>query len=245
MCTECGQDASGGVSRRGFLGIVGGAAAGLAAGTARADECAPFLADSLAATTPDMALRMLAEGNARFAAGQSLRCDLLTAVEATAAGQTPFACVLSCIDSRVPTEMVFDQQLGDIFVARVAGNVPTAEILGSFEYATKVAGAKAIVVLGHTHCGAIKGAIDRARVGDNLTTLLNEIEPAVLSTHVEGERSSHNHALVEAVCERNVEFGVVAMILKSKVLKDLMVAGDLRLMGAIYDIDTGRVRFLA
>ena len=122
---------------------------------------------------------MRIDGNARFAGGASLHCDLLGEMKATAEKQTPFACVLGCIDSRAAPELVFDQQVGDVFVGRVAGNLPTAEILGSFEYATKVAGAKAIVVLGHNHCGAVKGAIDKADVGANLTTLLNEIEPAV------------------------------------------------------------------
>jgi carbonic anhydrase len=140
---------------------------------------------------------------------------------------------------------VFDQQVGDVFVGRVAGNLPTAEILGSFEYATKVAGAKAIVVLGHNHCGAVKGAIDKADVGANLTTLLNEIEPAIAATPLEGERSSKNHHFVEAVAETNVRLAVAAITEKSPVLKELVDAGAIKVVGALYDIETGKVTFLA
>ena len=127
----------------------------------------------------------------------------------------------------------------------MAGNVPSAEILGSFEYATKVAGAKAIVVLGHNHCGAVKGAVDKADVGANLTTLLNEIEPAVVATPLEGERSSKNHHFVEAVAETNVRLAVAAMTEKSAVLKELVDAGAVKVVGALYDIETGKVTFLS
>lgn len=249
MCGECENTKTNGVHRRQVLGfataIAGGALFGLSAGRAQADECAAFLAEAQAATTPDQAIQMLVEGSARFASGASLHCDLLGGMKATAEKQTPFACVLGCIDSRAAPELVFDQQVGDVFVGRVAGNLPTAEILGSFEYATKVAGAKAIVVLGHNHCGAIKGAIDKADVGANLTTLLNEIEPAVAATPLEGERSSKNHHFVEAVAETNVRLAVAAITEKSAVLKELVDAGALKVVGALYDIETGKVTFLA
>lgn len=247
MCDACnGSVDQPHVDRRRFLGfataLAGTAALGVSPGFA--DECAPFLADAQAAATPDQAVQFLMDGNARFAAGQSLHCNLLDEMTATAEKQTPFACVLACIDSRSAPELVFDQQIGDVFVARVAGNVPTAEILGSFEYATKVAGAKAIVVLGHNHCGAVKGAVDKAEVGENLTTLLAEIEPAVLATPLEGERSSKNHHFVEAVAETNVRMATAALTEKSPVIKALVDAGAVKVVGALYDIETGKVRFL-
>ena len=249
MCRNCSPETPVTVRRRQILSfgavLVGGAALGISSGEALADECAPFLADAQAATSPDQAVQMLVDGNGRFAAGASLHCDLLGEMTATAERQTPFACVLACIDSRSAPELVFDQQVGDIFVARVAGNLPTAEILGSFEYATKVAGAKAIVVLGHNHCGAVKGAVDKAEVGANLTTLLAEIEPAVAATPLEGERSSKNHHFVEAVAETNVRFAVAALTEKSTVLKELVDTGAVKVVGALYDIETGKVTFLA
>lgn len=249
MCTACDHTDHRLLGRRSFLGlasaVAGSAVVSLTAGRAFADDCAPFLAEAQAATTPDQAIQFLADGNARFASGASLHCDLLGEMKATAEKQTPFACVLACIDSRSAPELVFDQQVGDIFVARVAGNLPNAEILGSFEYATKVAGAKAIVVLGHNHCGAVKGAVDKAEVGENLTTLLNEIEPAVAATPLEGERSSKNHHFVEAVAETNVRFAVAAMTEKSAVLKDLVESGAVKVIGALYDIETGKVTFLS
>lgn len=138
-------------------------------------------------------------------------------MKATAEKQMPFACVLACIDSRSAPELVFDQQIGDIFVARVAGNVPTTEILGSFEY-------------------AIKGAVDKANVGANLTTLLNEIEAAVVTTPLTGERSSKNHEFVEAVAETNVRSSVRALTEKSPVLADRVKAGTVKVVGGLYDI---------
>ena len=234
------------ISRRNFLGIVG--AAPLAAGFSLpvlADDCVPFDAAMQAATTPDEALAMLAEGNARFVAGKSLHCDLLAEAAAAAEKQTPFACVLGCIDSRAAPELIFDQQIGDIFAARVAGNVPTVEIIGSFEYAVKVAGAKAIVVLGHGHCGAIKGAVDKAVVGDSLTSLLDEIEPAVAATPLTGERSSKNHEFVQAVAETKVRQGVAALVAKSAVLKEAVDSGALKIVGSMYDLETHVVSYLA
>ncbi|AWB49348.1 carbonic anhydrase [Gemmobacter aquarius] len=249
MCTDCNDTNAPRADRRQFLGLAamlaGGAALSLTAGRALADECAPFLADAQAATTPDQAIQLLADGNARFAANASLHCDLLGEMKATAEKQTPFACVLACIDSRSAPELVFDQQIGDLFVARVAGNLPTTEVLGSFEYATKVAGTKAIVVLGHSHCGAVKGAVDKADVGANLTTLLDAIEPAIAATPLTGERSSKNHEFVEAVAETNVRMAVAAMTANSPVLADLVAAGALKIVGALYDIETGKVSFLA
>jgi carbonic anhydrase len=245
MCEDCepnqGHSALG---RRQFFGIAAAAAA-LAAGMARAEQCVPFTADLQSATSPDQALQKLIDGNARFVSGKPLPCDLLAQAAGTANKQNPFACVLACIDSRSPPELILDQQLGDIFVARVAGNVPTAEIIGSFEFATKVSGAKAILVIGHNDCGAIKGAIDKAVVGDNLTTLLNEIEPAVAATPLTGERSSKNAAFVQAVNETNVRMGVAALTEKSAVLKALVDAGQLKIVGGLFDLKSGVVTLLS
>lgn len=231
--------------RRQFFGFAAAAAALSTGMMARADECAPFLADMQTATSPDQAVQLLVDGNARFVAGTSLNCDLLAQAEATAEKQTPFACVLACMDSRSSPELILDQQVGDIFVARVAGNVATTEVIGSFEYGAKVAGAKAILVLGHNHCGAVKGAVDKAVVGESLTTLLNEIEPAVAATPLEGERSSHNHEFVQAVAEANVRMAVAALTEKSAVLKEMVDAGQLKIVGGMYDLDTGVMTLLA
>lgn len=246
MC-DCCDEVPFRSDRRGFLALTALAAGAAVAGLpvmARADECAPFLDAAQAVTTPDQAINLLLDGNARFVAGKSLVYDELVNVAATAEKQTPFACVLGCIDSRVAPEIVFDQQIGDIFVGRVAGNVPTPELLGSFEYATKVAGAKAILVLGHTHCGAVKGAIDRAQVGGNLTLLLEEIEPAVVAVPLEGERSSKNHHFVEQVAEMNVRLATAALVERSSVIRDLVEAGQVKIAGAVLDIETGQVRML-
>ena len=245
MCTDCETTQDTHVfGRRRFFGLAAAAAA-MTTGMARADECAPFFSESQAATSPDQAIQLLMDGNARFVAGSSLHCDLLAQAKATAEKQTPFACVLACMDSRSSPELVLDQQVGDVFVARVAGNVATTEVIGSFEYGAKVAGAKAIMVLGHNHCGAVKGAVDKAVVGDSLTALLNEIEPAVAATPLTGERSSHNHEFVEAVAEANVRMAVASLTEKSPVLKELVDAGQLKIVGAMYNLETGAVTLLS
>ena len=245
MCTDCETTQAGPVfGRRHFFGLAAAAAA-LSTGMARADDCAHFDSEALKAASPDQAIQMLMDGNARFVAGGSLNCDLVALGHATAEKQTPFACVLACMDSRSAPEQVLDQQIGDVFVARVAGNVATTEVIGSFEYGTAVAGAKAIMVLGHNHCGAVKGAVDKAVVGDALTTLLNEIEPAVAATPLTGERSSHNHEFVEAVAEANVRMNVVALTEKSPVLKGLVDSGALKIVGALYNLETGVVTLLS
>ncbi len=236
------------LTRRHFCGclVTTGIAATALPGMALAshDECAPFSEAMQAATSPQDAINMLMEGHARFAAGQSLKCDLAAQVAGTQAKQTPFACVLGCIDSRVPPEVVLDQQIGDIFVARVAGNYPNNDILGSFEYATKVAGARAILVLGHSSCGAIKGAVDDVKLG-NLTGLLAEIMPAVQETPLEGERSSTNHEFVEHVAEANVRRAIKLITQNSEVLKGLVDEGKLMIVGAMHDVHTGKITFMA
>ncbi len=193
--------------------------------------------------TPDAALARLEEGNRRFVSGESLRRDYPAQVKATASGQYPMAVVLSCIDSRSPPEIVFDQGIGDLFVARVAGNYATADILGSMEFATKVAGAKLIVVMGHSDCGAIKGACDNVEMG-NLTTVIEALRPAVDDVkEVEGDRTSKNKKFVQLVAQANVRRTVAKIRSDSPILRDLEQSGQIKIVGAMKDISTGLVTF--
>ena len=198
-------------------------------------------AESQAALTPETALGMLRDGNARFVAGDPAPRDWGAQVSATAAGQFPFAIVLGCVDSRVPIEVVFDQGVGDIFSARVAGNVINGDLLGSMEFACRLAGSKAVVVLGHTDCGAVKGAIGAADLG-NLTGLVQKIEPAI--TQVEGDRDADNPTYVDAVAETNVRNVMEGIRTESTVLAEMEAAGEIALVGAMYDVASGRVRWL-
>ena len=196
------------------------------------------------AMTPDQALTRLKEGNERFVHGTSTHFDYPAQREATSHGQHPFAVVHACIDSRSAPELVFDQGIGDLFVPRVAGNYATADILGSMEFATKVAGARLIVVLGHTQCGAVKGACDDVQLG-NLTTVIQAIRPAVEGvTNVPGERDSHNPAFVMAATESNVRLTVEKIRSDSPILAELERTGQIRIVGAMLDIGTGRVTYL-
>jgi carbonic anhydrase len=196
-----------------------------------------------AAATPDAVIAALKAGNERFVSGNMVNRDLHAQIKQTAKGQYPLAAIVGCIDSRVPPEMVFDMGIGDMFVARVAGNYVETDILGSLEFATKVAGSKVIVVMGHSHCGAVKGACDNVELG-NLTHTLSNIMPAVYATkNVAGERSSKNTAFVSAVAERNVRMNVDNLIERSTVIRELVDAGKLKVIGAMYDIETGRVTF--
>jgi carbonic anhydrase len=193
--------------------------------------------------TPEQAVAALKDGNARFVDNGSYNRDLLAQVETTAGGQEPFAIVLGCIDSRVPPELVFDQGIGDIFSARIAGNFANTDIIGSFEFATLLAGARAIVVLGHTECGAVMGACDGAQLG-NLTHTLSNLAPAVFAvTEVEGARTSDNAAFVQAVADENVRLTVEALTERSAVLRELVEEGKLQIVGGMYDVATGKVDF--
>jgi carbonic anhydrase len=205
--------------------------------------CAVLTRDSQRAITPDAAIARLKAGNDRFTSGKTINCDLTAQVRETSKSQAPFAAIVGCIDSRVPPELVFDQRIGDIFCARVAGNFVNTDIIGSLEFATKLSGARAIVVLGHSDCGAIKGAVDGAKLG-NLTATLANITPAVTATKATGERSSKNANFVQAVAETNVKLTVAALTSRSKVLKDLVAAGQLHIAGAMHDLSTGRISFL-
>ena len=197
-------------------------------------------AESQAAMTPAQALERLRRGNARFASNAMKPRDWSAKVMATAAGQFPYAAVLSCMDSRAPVEIVFDQGIGDLFGVRVAGNVVNEDELGSLEYAAKV-GAKLIVVLGHTRCGAVQGAIDDVQLG-NLTGLLDKIQPAVEAAHCTDPKLE---ACVTKVAEENVRNSMRQIRERSAVLAKYLDAGKIELVGGLYDVGTGRVTFLA
>ncbi len=195
------------------------------------------------AVTPAQALEKLEAGNARFVAGKPLRRDWPQQRGVTAGGQYPFAVVLSCIDSRVSSEIIFDQGLGDIFNARVAGNVLDDEILGSLEFACKIAGAKLIAVVGHTHCGAIKGACSGAQLG-HLTGLLDHIQPSVAEAKAKYPGvAATDGKFIEEVAELNVNHVLQQIREQSPVLRELIDSGKVGLVGGIYDLDSGKVQF--
>ena len=198
-------------------------------------------AESLAAMTPAAALDKLKKGNTRFAEKSMRTRDWQVKVSATAGGQYPFAAILACMDSRTPIEIIFDHGIGDVFGIRIAGNIVNDDELGSMEYATKVVGTKLIVVLGHTSCGAVKGSIDDAKLG-NLTALLAKIRPAVSAS---GPGSSKDDAYVTRVAQANVSLAMKEIREKSPTLKAQVDAGTVGLVGAIYDVSTGKVTFLA
>ncbi|WP_088339858.1 carbonic anhydrase family protein [Robiginitalea sediminis] len=203
-------------------------------------------AETQASMTPQKALQFLKKGNLRFQQNLKANRNLLEQVNDTKDGQFPFATVLSCIDSRVSAELVFDQGLGDIFSIRIAGNFINQDILGSMEFACKLAGTRLLLVLGHTSCGAVKGACDHARLG-HLTTLINKIEPAVAAVkepREESERTSKNLQFVDAVAEENVRMALENIRSQSKILCEMERDGEIGIVGAMYDISTGEVRFL-
>ncbi len=192
--------------------------------------------------TPKEALLRLKEGNDRFVAGKPLRRDLLEEARITAAGQFPYAAIVCCLDSRTAPEQVFDQGIGDIFCARVAGNVVNKDIVGSLEFACRVTGAKLIAVVGHNSCGAVNGAVDRVELG-NLTRLLEKIEPAVVTAEKEtgGARSSTDRILVERATVDNVILQMETILKRSKILSSMLDKGEIALVGGIQDLKTGRV----
>ena len=204
--------------------------------------------ESQLAITPQKALQKLKSGNARFASGKSInQKKYRQQVSLTAKGQYPYAAILSCLDSRVAVEDIFDLNNGDAFNGRIAGNVMNPDMLGSFEFATKLAGAKVIMVLGHTKCGAVKGACDFAEMG-NLTGLLDRIEPAVNwvgKNWRDGEKNSKNDKFVEAVGETNVKLVMEGIKNDSPILKELIDTGKVILVGGVYDLETGAVKFIS
>lgn len=194
--------------------------------------------------TPDAILGLMKKGNKRFSSGAREEHNYLAQQRASASGQYPFAVLLSCIDSRAPAETIMDLRIGDIFNSRVAGNVENPDILGSMEFACKIAGAKVVLVMGHTACGAIKGAIDNAKLG-NLTGLLEKIRPAVDATTYSGERTSSNYAFVDAVARKNVELTIGNIRKDSPVLAELESSGTIKIAGAMYNLKTGVVDFFS
>tara|TARA_R110000744_G_scaffold82581_4_gene162326 strand:+ start:1429 stop:2055 length:627 start_codon:yes stop_codon:yes gene_type:complete len=201
--------------------------------------------ETQATMTPVKALNFLKEGNQRFQNNLKANRNLLEQVNDTSEGQFPFATILSCIDSRVSAELVFDQGLGDIFSIRIAGNFSNEDILGSMEFGCKLAGTKLVVILGHTSCGAIKGACDHARLG-NLTALINKIEPAVdavTEPKDESLRNSQNLEFVDKVAEKNVLLTIENVRKNSPVLSEMEKKGEIKIVGAMYDISNGEVTF--
>jgi len=241
-------------SRRSFLKgagttlIAAGAASGLALASkpaqAEQHEAVTQTKDTQAATTPEKALQMLKDGNARFVQEKMLERDYMQQVKATGDGQFPFAAVVGCIDSRASNELIFDQGIGDIFSARVAGNFVNDDMLGSLEFACAAAGAKLIVVVGHTECGAVKGACDDVVLG-NLTQTLANIKPAVAAVpgH-ESDRSSGNAAFVQAVADKNVALTLERIRERSPILRGMVDKGEIGLTGAMYDVHTGQVTYM-
>lgn len=216
-----------------------------AASPARAqDACAVFTPASQGAVSPDAALQRLKDGHERFASGRTTQCDLREQVRATAKQQSPVAAVLGCIDSRVPPELVFDQRLGDIFAARVAGNFVNDDIIGSLEFACAVAGARLVVVLGHSECGAIKGAIDDVKMG-HLTAALANIRPSLARLKYSGVATSKDAALVQQLAERNARDAATALTDRSPVLAGLVRDGRLKIVAAMHDVATGAITWYA
>ena len=195
--------------------------------------------------TPELSLQNLREGNKRFQENVRLSRNLVQQVRETASGQYPYATVLSCIDSRVSSELIFDQGMGDLFSIRIAGNFVNEDILGSMEFACKLAGTKLVVVLGHTACGAVKGACDHARLG-NLTTLINKIEPAVAAVSEPGDeslRNSKNIDFVNQVAEKNVMMTIENIRDQSPVLAEMEANHEIKIIGGMYNISNGEVIF--
>jgi carbonic anhydrase len=233
--------------RRNFLKASGAITAMAFAGTgalssiAYADALTKAQRDRL---TPDDILALMKKGNKRFYSGKREDHNFLAQQRASAKGQYPAAVLLTCIDSRAPAEMILDLRIGDIFNSRVAGNVENSDILGSMEFACKLAGAKVVLVMGHTACGAIKGAIDSAELG-NLTGLLAKIKPAVAAATYTGERTSKNNAFVDAVARKNVGITIANIRKDSPVLAEMETNGAIKIAGAMYNLETGVVDFLA
>jgi len=235
------------LSRRAFVRLTSGAAiagivgANLSGSLVYADALGKEKRDKM---TPDEILAALKRGHRNFSKGLRTSRNYLNEQKATAKGQYPSAVILSCIDSRAPAEVIMDLGIGDVFNARVAGNIANDDILGSMEFACKVAGAKVILVMGHTACGAIKGAIDNVELG-NLTGLLAKIKPAVKATTFKGEQSSKNAAYVDAVAQKNVELTIADIRKNSPVLAELESKGTIKIAGAMYNLETAAMNFFA
>lgn len=195
------------------------------------------------ALTPDSVIKALQEGNERFATNDLTARNHSQQVRKAAEGQFPKAIILSCVDSRVPVEDVFDRGIGDLFVARVAGNFVNEDILGSMEFACKVSGSKLIMVLGHEACGAVKAAVDDVKLG-NITPMLAKIRPAVESIEYDGDRTSKNAEFVHMACESNIKRTMDQIRERSPILKEMEDNGEIKIVGGIYDLNTGKVTMI-
>ncbi len=214
-----------------------------AAATQERDLTAPLTSASQAALTPAAVIQLMKDGNERFLSNTAVERNYLDQIQRTSGGQYPMAIVVGCIDSRVPHEIIFDKGVGDVFSARVAGNFVNTDILGSIEFATAAAGARLIVVLGHTECGAVKGACDNVQLG-NLTSTLANIAPAVYAVPgFDGARTSANRAFVDAVAHENVDQTVQNIVNRSPIIRGLVEEGRVIVIGAMHDVATGRVTF--
>ncbi|MEN8782234.1 MAG: carbonic anhydrase family protein [Desulfobacterales bacterium] len=239
--------------RRNFMKKAGGSLIAAAAGSSLALSAMGAHAAQAAVTqtkqtqsaiTPQKALQMLKEGNSRFVSGKMDKRNLMQQVKATGAGQFPFAAIVGCIDSRASNELIFDQGIGDIFSARIAGNFVNDDILGSLEFACAAAGAKLVLVLGHTECGAVKGACDDVVMG-NLTQTLANIKPAVAAVSgYDSDRTSSNAKFVQAVTDKNVVLTVERIRQRSSILRGMADKGQITLTGAMYDVHNGKVMFM-
>ena len=243
-------DASGcpdSLHRRTFLnGSLAAAAVTLlgAASFAEVAGAATFTQAQRDKMSPDEVFALMKRGNKRFSSGQRKEYNYLAQQRSSAAGQYPVAVLLSCIDSRAPAETIMDLRIGDIFNTRTAGNISNPDVLGGMEFACKLSGAKVILVMGHTACGAVKGAIDNAELG-NLTGLLAKIKPAVAATTYSGDRSSKNQAFVDAVARKNVELMLAVIRKESPVLAAMESSGAIKIAGAMYSLETGLMDFFA
>lgn len=207
------------------------------------DVSGTFTKNMQSEITSSAALDILKEGNRRFSSFNFLQKNYSAQLENTSKGQYPYAFILSCIDSRTAPETIFDVNIGDIFSGRVAGNIIDEDILGSMEFACKITGAKLIVVMGHNDCGAVKGAIDNAELG-NLTGLLDKIKPAVLKANSNGDATSKNKKFVQDVSVLNVKNAIVQIKEKSPVLKEMLSKGEINIIGCMYDISTGKAEWI-
>jgi carbonic anhydrase len=235
------------LNRRSFLTTVGVATTAGLLGFTQIGNLA--YADALSKTqrdkmTPDEIIAYVKIGNDRFRAGLRKNRDFLSEQTTSAKGQHPSAVVLSCVDSRAPAEIILDLGIGDMFNSRVAGNIVNEDILGSLEFACAVAGSKVLLVMGHTACGAIMGAIDKVQLG-NLTSLLEKIRPAIEATQYDGERTSKNDTFVNAVARKNVELTIAGIRAKSPLLKELETNGSIKIVGAMYNLATAGVEFFS
>jgi carbonic anhydrase len=219
-------------------------AAALASGAQAQQSCEVLTSSMQAAVTPDGALQMLKDGNTRFVDGTTRNCDLRKQVRETSNQQSPMAVVVGCIDSRVPPEFVIDQRLGDIFAARIAGNFVNTDILASLEFATKLAGSRLIVVLGHAECGAIEGAADDSKMG-NLTAMLANIRPSLAKLNYKGVPGSKDKVLVQKLTDQNAKDAARIIMDKSEVIATLVKEGKVKIVSAMHDIGTGKVSWFA